>query len=399
MNARPQSWLERWVAWPLLCVFVFTIPWEKSIFVPGIGTITRMVGLALVIAGVAAAALRRSVRFPNLALILATAFVAWASLSYFWSVSPVNSAARVRTFVQLLVMLWLIWDLCRTPPQERALIQAYVAGSVVSSIGTMARYVGGLQTYYRRYAAPGFEPNDMALTLALVVPLAMYLALQARPLFRWLYRIAAGLAIVALLLTASRTGLIACIVAFGFAVWTWRASNTEQKIADVVLLALLILGTVRFAPPASRRRLATLPKEVATGTFHQRKQIWAAGMKSVVEHPLLGVGAGAFPEGIWPYLTTVGLNTQHYVAHNTFLSVLAECGLIGFAVYALWLLTQMVYVWVLPSKERALWAVMLAVWAAGGLALSWEHRKPGWLFFGLIMTGWVRSFRSPGAPE
>ena len=43
-------------------------------------------------------------------------------------------ALRVRTFVQLLVMLWLVWDLCRTPGQQRTLIQAYVAGAMVASV-------------------------------------------------------------------------------------------------------------------------------------------------------------------------------------------------------------------------------------------------------------------------
>ena len=396
MNHPASSRLERWIAWPLLCLFVFTIPWEKSIFVAGLGTITRVLGLALFAAGAAAAVWRRSVRFPNLALVLATAFTCWASLSYFWSVEPADSALRVRTFVQLLAMLWLVWDLCRTPGQQRTLIQAYVAGSMVSSVWTIVRYSENLQTYYRRYAAAGFEPNDMALTLALVIPLAMYLALDGHPLARWLYRIAAALAISALLLTASRTGLVVCTVAFVFAVWTWRKSSLEQKLANLALLVILVSGTGHFAPPTSRARLATLPAEATTGTLHQRTQIWAAGLKIIQDHPLLGVGIGGYPEGARPYLASVGLPNAHYVAHNTYLSVLAECGLIGFAIYALWLLVQAVYVWALPFAERALWSVTLAVWAVGGLALSWEHRKPGWLFLGLVMTAWVRSFGRAG---
>jgi O-antigen ligase len=279
------------------------------------------------------------------------------------------------------------------------LIQAFVAGSFVSSLGTIVRYSKNLQTYYRRYAAPGFEPNDMALTLALVIPLAMYLAMDGRPVFRWLYRAAAGLAISALLLTASRTGLVVCVVAFGFAVWTWRASSLEQKLANVALLAILISGTVRFAPPTARARLATLPAEASSGTLHQRTQIWQAGLKMVKDHPLLGVGVGSYAEGVRPYLASVGLPNYHFVAHNTFLSVLAECGLIGFTLYAMWLLVQATYIWALPFAERALWSVTLAVWAMGGMTLSWEHRKPGWLFLGLVMTAWARSFGRSGARQ
>lgn len=383
------------IAWLLLCALVFSIPWEKSIFVPGVGTITRLIGLLALPAGVAAALSRRSIRFPNLALLLAAVFVFWTSLTYFWSVSPRDTAARVVTFVQLLGMLWLVWDLCRTAARQTALMRAYVAGAAVASMLTLLRYAQGLQTYYRRYAAVGFEPNDMGLTLVLALPLAMYLTLRERRPLRWVYSAAAVLAIAALLLTASRTAFVASIVAFGFAIWTWRESDGAQRIANVALFGLLVLGVLYLAPPASRRRLATLPSEAALGTFHDRTYIWKAGVNVVRSHPLIGVGAGAFPEAGRPWLRISGL-AGRYVAHNTFLSVLAEEGLIGFGVCALLLGTLMAYVWMMPSAERALWSVTLAVWALGVMMMTWEHRKPVWLFFGLIMTEWARSFRGSG---
>jgi O-antigen ligase len=244
----------------------------------------------------------------------------------------------------------------------------------------------------------GFEPNDMGLTLALALPLAMYLTLRERRPLRWVYSAAAVLVIAALLLTASRTAFAASIVAFGFAVWTWRESDGAQRIANAALFGLLVLGVLYLAPPASRRRLATLPSEAALGTFHDRTYIWKAGVNVVLSHPLRGVGAGAFPEAGRPWLRISGL-AGRYVAHNTFLSVLAEEGLIGFGVCALLLGTLMAYVWMMPSAERALWFVTLAVWALGVMMMTWEHRKPVWLFFGLIMTEWARSFRGSGVRQ
>ncbi len=47
------------IAWALVCVFVFSIPWEKSVLIPGVGTLSHLLGILAFIAGAIAAARRR----------------------------------------------------------------------------------------------------------------------------------------------------------------------------------------------------------------------------------------------------------------------------------------------------------------------------------------------------
>jgi O-antigen ligase len=267
-----------------------------------------------------------------------------------------------------------------------------VAGAAVASLLTILRYAQGHQTYYRRYAAAGFDPNDLGLTVALAIPLALYLALKEPGLLRWAYWSCVALALTAVLLSASRTCLVVSFAAFSFVVWSWRESDSRQKLAGVALAGLLLGGVLLLAPPAARQRLGTLPTEAAKGTLHDRTRIWKAGAGSFRSHPLLGVGAGAFPEAVRPQIGEPALAGHRYVAHNSFLSILVECGLIGLGLFLLLAATLAAFIWMMPVVERALWSVMLAAWALGVMTLTWEHRKPTWLLFALIMTEWARSF-------
>jgi O-antigen ligase len=337
------------------------------------------------------------VRPPNLALVLALCFVLWAALTYLWSVDRRATFARAVTFGELLAMTWLIWHSCSDRVRQRSLMIAYLAGAVVAAASTYVRFMQGRETYWRRYAAPGFDPNDCGLILSISVPLALYLALRGSPLRATAYRLAVVFILGAVLLTASRTALVAAFAAFGFVVWTWREASVPERLASALLPLVLVAGLYGMAPAPTRQRLATLPTELTRGTLHDRTTLWKAGIVVFRERPVLGIGVGAYPEAVRPILGKPGIPDHFYVAHNTFLSVLVESGAVGFALYAMMFAALAAFVWTLPSAERALWTIVLVVWGIGVSTLTWEHYKPSWFIIALIMTEWGLPWRRPGA--
>ena len=382
----PDSFLER-AAWALLCLLVFSLPMEKGIQFAHLGTISRVLGQAAFLVGAAAVVRRRNLRKPNAALPLAAVFVLWGGLSWGWSVARPETLTRFITMAQLVGMAWLIWELCRTGAAQIRLIQAFVAGAAVSSAWTIMRAALNRQTNYRRYATTGFDPNDLGITLAIALTFALYLSTRVRGLAVWVVRLATVPIVAAILLTASRAALVAALMNFVFVVLAWRHTTVSQRLSSLTLLLLLIAGTVRLAPAATRARLATLPNEATEGTLHDRTRIWKAGLRLFKQHPVLGIGLGAYPKAAYPVLRI------HYNAHNTFLSVLVETGMIGFVLWGLLLATLIWFAGLLAASERAMWFTALAVWGVAVLTVTWEHRKPTWLIFALIMTAWARAFQ------
>lgn len=389
------------IAWVLLCLFVFTMPWEKGVWVPGIGTIARTLGMAAFGAGALAVLRRRRLRPPNLVLVFGALFVLWSGLSYLWTVDSAATIGRVATLCQLLAMFWLIWELCRGPVRQEQLMSVYVLGALLGAGITFVRYGLSMQTYYRRYAATGFDPNDFGLILVLSIPMAFYLAWRHAGWRRWLWYASVLVVIAAVLLTASRTALIGTFLSFLFVPFLWTRLGMSQRVASVLLFGYLVLSLVGVAPSSSRERLATLPEEITQGSFNSRKTIWKSGARYWFEHPVLGAGAGAYPEAVRPELGVPGIEGARYVAHNTFLSVLVECGLLGFVVYSLLMATLALFIWVMPGPERVLWGVMLLVWVTGVTTLTWEHYKVTWMLFALIATEWSHGWwrGQPGSRE
>jgi putative inorganic carbon (hco3(-)) transporter len=179
-------------------------------------------------------------------------------------------------------------------------------------------------------ATAGFgQPNQLGGFLVLLAPLAAAAAFMVRR-GRTGFAVAALLAAFGVYASFSRGALIGlAIVPFVF-LRGWRLWLAGPLLVLIVLLS---------APTAVRDRFATLSSSGAeVGT---RTDIWRAALTIWEQHPVLGVGVGGFPlayaatpiPGKLFLPNTVFQPPPH--AHNLFLNILAEQGIIGFVVFLL----------------------------------------------------------------
>src|SRR6266705_3496227 len=132
------------VAFYLLCCFVFVLPWEEFVQLPLLGSIPRLIGLVASAVGVLHILVRRRIKPLSWFHVFAVLFVLWAGVSSFWSIDPEATRARFMTYLQLVVLVWLIWEIAWSPERQRALLQAYVLGACVAAAANIYNYLSGV---------------------------------------------------------------------------------------------------------------------------------------------------------------------------------------------------------------------------------------------------------------
>jgi O-antigen ligase len=217
------------------------------------------------------------------------------------------------------------------------------------------------------------------------IPLSYFLSLRSDyVVMRWFYRIQIMLAAGTIFLTASRTGFLSGVVAIGVVPLVhWKVAKPHRFTNLAFATALVIIAGL-LAPEYSLRRLSTISSEVSGGTLGLRTTIWTAGLELFPMHPLLGIGAGAYQELVAPVLGRPMEGS--YVAHNTFLSVLVEEGIIGIGIFC-WVLTLLIVaIRGMPPCQKLCWTMVLAAWTVGVMASTWEYYKETWFLFSMVLA-------------
>lgn len=376
-----------------LWIFIFVVPFEEQ-FPPenshGIA-ISRWFGLAAACFTFGRILVTKRVRRLAALHFCFALFVLWAALSITWSIVPDDTLMRVGTYVQLLVFVWLIWELAQTEERCVGLLYAYVFGTCVPAFSTIQnmfmdrsaaelRNAAGIQNWdVQRYTAGFINENDLGLLLVLSIPMTIYLLSRRKSGFLgYLCWIQLCLAIGATLLTGSRASLLTMTISFSIIPLCFSQMSHGRRLILLTGVAGMLIAAVFVIPQDTWERLLSIGTEFTKGTLTHRTNIWAAGIDVFRNHALLGVGAGAFGTSVRSILDIP------YVSHNTFLSVLVELGTLGFLIFLILLVGLLMGLRSLPRYEMRFWSVVLVSWAVGVSSLTWEYRKPTWILFGLL---------------
>lgn len=182
-----------------------------------------------------------------------------------------------------------------------------------------------------RLTGPMDNPNNFATYLVMVMPIQLWAIFAMTK--RWqavLLSLGIVSAIPPLILTDSRLAWLL----FSFGVLAFL--GLTKRMVLLGYLVLLGLGVVRFQQPASLPELF----ELSPG----RVEGWTIAWRMFLDHPFVGIGLGSYMDHYMSYLTShAGTWPRPQYAHNCYLQLLAEGGVIGLGAFLLsvgWVLAK-----------------------------------------------------------
>jgi O-antigen ligase len=335
----------------------------------------------------------RRIQTSRRILLLCLFFIVWFLISNLnASIQPDgNGRIWLFTFVQLLALVWLTSQIMDEPNKHYILFLSYSITTGISAL--YAIYHGGIATTVMdSIRSGGLTSGANTAARYFLVALVFLYFLQARPAttkFRRLMMFTLmGVIILGVLVTVSRTGLVLLVAAFGMIYMLEGRRNIPQVFA-FGLLGLIVMWF--FADNVVSIANSIIPSiQTGSDTVGIRYALWQAGIRMFVSHPIAGVGIGRYPQELPFY--GFDLLKAHYLndgAHNMYIQVAAETGIVGLSIFMSILILGLVAFWKSSKVDNEeistvakAWLIAFVLIIVGGITKHDQYDKLLWLVIG-----------------
>lgn len=289
-------------------------------------------------------------------------------------------------FVKLLILYFLVVNLVRTRNKFLIMMWGLVfLGAIACLIGIYQHYKGVGVNYGEgviRIRGTALDPNDYAMHLVILVPMVLAF------LFNYRNIIIKGILLFVLLLmvlnivfTYSRGGIVAFGLVLGLSIM--RFSFHRKKL--ILPILLLSIGASVLLPmiPGKYWERAKSISDFSDPAIQARLDTWKTGLGMIADHPIRGVGLGAFRyEYIMRAFLSQDVKTRiSLFSHNAYIQIGAEVGLPALIIFVL----LIIFSWIdLLKAERAFLKRGDLLFA--GLSLSLRLGLLGFIVCAIFLT-------------
>ncbi len=384
--------------WACLVLAAFNVPFESATSIPLVGSVPRLLGGLTIAVFVAALAIRRRCFTVSLFSRVLFLHVTFAALSLAWVVADADSQRRLALLIQLSLLATLVVQVARTHRERAVLASAYGLGTVVAAmlvIANRVRHVTYLDQelglgqavsrfnvgHVARYTVGIEDPNYIGMVLVVGIPTLIWglSRLYGRSGLIAAVVLSAPVAFSALL-TGSRGSTV---VAPMFPIVYIIVSSARRHLGRMVPalgFAGLIASVVWRQLPADTQFRVRSGFDSSQSTSRLREVVWRAGYHAFLRRPIQGYGLGSYQ---FVVRKEIGRNL---VAHNTFINLLVEFGVIGASLFV----AVVIGIWrksrLLPHPERLYVRSLLLLFAGCASFISADLKKVTFFVLALLVA-------------
>jgi O-antigen ligase len=374
-------------------------------------SLTRLLGIAVLGGWVlhVVASPRQRVRLSRPGRLL-LAYVTFATVSIGWASDTDVTMTALRTLAQLFLLYVMAANVLDDWSRIGRALDVLLLATTVLAVMVLAQAAGGAGRAVLRYGEYEVNPNFLAAQLA--VPAAAALAFRARHApFGWWRVVAVVPIVLALVGTGSRGGALA----FAAGLVTLAIGRPRLGARALAALGVVALLLPTMLPGDTLHLLRHRWEEASDDRLSGRLDIWRVGLAMIADRPLHGTGFAGFRDAFYEYMLETPVDPRfalihsrgNRVAHNIYLSTLAELGLAGGALFGLALAAHARTVWQLRRAAMqvgddeaedvalALLAALVTLLVAGFCTELLLSKTPWFLLAAIqgaaIAAGWDRA--------
>jgi O-antigen ligase len=290
------------------------------------------------------------------------------------------------TLVQVIIFVWIASDILQDEKMAKKTLVVYSIASVILAFGFMFSVPGFNvegEVGDTRASAVGMSANLLAgiMALGMVATLGLWLNLAHKRLITGVWMVVFLLALsTALVYTGSRGAFVMAVIGLSVYLVPYWKSRWRMSATVVGIIAIVALGYVAVTSPVFYERWQEFSEE---GDTAGRDTIHEHALDMISEKPLFGWQPVEFRYELgW----RTGIPRQRD-AHNTYLHLFMEVGVVGAAPFlvGLWLCGQGAW----KARNRNLGLLPLALLVAilaGSMSSTWIYHKTMWFVLAVAVA-------------
>lgn len=149
--------------------------------------------------------------------------------------------------------------------------------------------------------------------------------------------------LAALMLTGKRTLFIIVIAAFAVFMLLSNLKGKTFKTISVIIIAICVLFVIMMFIPKAANIFERFMDRENVESLGNREPLWVYMRMMISEFPVFGAGMGSYNQYSFDHGLRVADNKWSFNGHNCYLQVLSEMGIVGSAIFLLFVIAAFVY--------------------------------------------------------